>query len=254
MKLKSLLVSLIASSTMAIGFAAHSQEVLKVGSTPTGSPFTFLDTKTNSIQGVMVDIVRAVGKEAGFEVTIEPMAFSALIGSLNAKRIDLISAAMFITPPRQEIVSFSDPVYRYGEGVMVLKDDPKQYVTLEDMKGMTVGVQIGTAFVEPIQKSGFFKEVKLYDNPPDMMRDANAGRIQAGFMDYPIAVSILKAGNHPNLRMATSYKPTVMGSLGIAARKDNPELIQRINTAIKTLQDKGEIEKILTKWDLGSKS
>ena len=61
--------------------------MLKVGSTPTGSPFTFLDTKTNSIEGVMVDIVKAVGKEAGFEVQIEPMAFSALIGSLTSKPV-----------------------------------------------------------------------------------------------------------------------------------------------------------------------
>ena len=70
---------------------------------------------------------------------------------------------------------------------MVLKTDNKEYKSFADMKGMTVGVQVGTAFVEPIQKSGVFKEVKLYDNPPDMMRDANAGRIQGGFMDYPIA-------------------------------------------------------------------
>jgi polar amino acid transport system substrate-binding protein len=32
-------------------------KVLKVGSTPTGIPFTFLDTKTNTIEGVMVDII-----------------------------------------------------------------------------------------------------------------------------------------------------------------------------------------------------
>ena len=36
---------------------AMAQQTLKVGSTPTGIPFTFLDTKTNTIQGVMVDMV-----------------------------------------------------------------------------------------------------------------------------------------------------------------------------------------------------
>src|SRR3546814_19670834 len=92
------------------------------------------------------------------------------------------------------------------------------------MKGMTVGVQVGTAFVQPIQKSGMFKEVKLYDNPPDMMRDANAGRIQGGFMDYPIAPSIIAKGAYPNLKMAKSYEPIVVGSLGIATRPDDTEL------------------------------
>jgi len=233
MKFKTLVVSVFAALSTAT--AAQAQTVLKVGSTPTGSPFTFLDTKTNSIEGVMVDIVKAVGKEAGFEVQIEPMAFSALIGSLTSKRIDIVSAAMFITPQRQQVVSFSEPVYRYGEGLMVLKSDNK----------------VGTAFVEPIQKSGVFKEVKLYDNPPDMMRDANAGRIQGGFMDYPIAAYILTQGNYPNLKMAQSYQPTVMGSLGLATRKDDTALLERINKALAKLKADGAIDQILKKWGLG---
>src|SRR5690606_40924069 len=97
------------AAALALGGAAQAQTVLKVGSTPTGSPFTFLDTKTNTIEGVMVDIIKAVGKEAGFGVQIEPMAFSALIGSLTSKRIDLISADMFNTEPRKNDVRFSYP-------------------------------------------------------------------------------------------------------------------------------------------------
>ena len=41
---------------------ASAQQVLKVGSTPTGVPFTFLDTKTNSIQGIMVDLITEIGR------------------------------------------------------------------------------------------------------------------------------------------------------------------------------------------------
>jgi polar amino acid transport system substrate-binding protein len=252
MKLRSIAVSALAALSLTAAALAQAQTVIKVGSTPTGSPFTFLDTKTNSIEGVMVDIVKAVGKRAGFEVQIEPMPFSALIGSLTSRRIDLVSAAMFITPQRQQVVSFSDPVYTYGEGLMVLKSDTKEYKTFNDMKGMTVGVQIGTAFVEPIQKSGVFKEVKLYDNPPDMMRDANAGRIQAGFMDFPIAAYTLKQGNYPNLRMVPGYQPQVTGSLGIATRKDDTALLEKVNAALKTLKADGTIDGILKKWGLGA--
>ena len=229
---------------------ALAQTVLKVGSTPTGAPFTFLDTKTNTIQGVMVDIITAVGKEAGFGVQIEPMSFSALIGSLTSKRIDLISAAMFITPKREEVVSFSQPVYRYGEGVMLPKSDTKQYTSFADMKGMAVGVEVGTAFVEPIQKSGLFSDVKLYDNPPDMMRDVDTGRIQAGFMDYPIATYIMSQGKYPNLRMDMAYQPVVMGSLGIATRKDDTALLAKIDAAVGKLKANGTIETILKKWGL----
>ena len=68
------------------------------------SGFTFLDTKTNSIQGVMVDIITEVGKDAGFQVQIEPMQFSTLVPSLTSNKIDIISAAMFATAARKEVM------------------------------------------------------------------------------------------------------------------------------------------------------
>ena len=72
--------ALVAASYM----PAQAQKVMKVGSTPTGIPFTFLDTKTNTIQGVMVDLVTEVGKDAGFQVQVEPMQFSTLIAALTS--------------------------------------------------------------------------------------------------------------------------------------------------------------------------
>lgn len=249
MKFAVLAASLITS--FALSLPAHAQQpVLKVASTPTGSPFTFLDTQSQKIDGIMVDIVTAVGKEAGFGVQVEPMQFSALIGSLTSKRVDLISAAMFITPTRQEVVDFSQPIYSYGEGVVVLKKDTGAYTSFNDFKGKRMGVQIGTAFVEPMQKSGLFSEVKLYETTADLMRDANAGRIDAGVLDYPIAAYAVAKGVFPELRMVTTYKPTMVNSIGIATAKGNTELMGKVNTALTKLKADGTIDKILKKWGL----
>src|SRR2546421_11054599 len=107
-------IAMLFAALLANVAGAHAQSVMKVGSTPTGIPFTFLDTKTNTIQGVMVDLVTEIGKDAGFTVQIEPMQFSTLIPSLTSSKIDIIAAAMFITAPRKEVVDFSDPIYTYG--------------------------------------------------------------------------------------------------------------------------------------------
>lgn len=223
-------------------------EVLKVGSTPTGVPFTFLDTKTNTIQGIMVDLIGAVGKEAGFEVQIEPMAFSTLIASLTSGKIDLIAAAMFITPKRQEVIDFSAPIYTYGEGLIVPKDDAKDYVALADLKGLTVGAQVGTTFVDALQSSGLFAEIKAYDTIPDILRDVNAGRVAAGFADYPILAYNLKDGAIPGVRLVESYKPTAIGSVGIGLRKGDQALRDRVDAALAKLKADGTIDRILAKW------
>src|SRR6185369_12427862 len=127
MALKRLVQAAMAAVVLTAAMPASAQQVLKVGSTPTGIPFTFLDTKTNSIQGVMVDLVTEVGKDVGFQVQVEPMQFSTLIAALTSNKIDLISAAMYITPARKEVIDFSEPVYSYGEGLIVPKSDTKDY-------------------------------------------------------------------------------------------------------------------------------
>src|SRR4029079_4855082 len=151
-------------------------KVLKDGSTPTGIPFTFLDTKNNTIEGVMVDLITAIGNDAGVKVEIEGMQFSTLIPALTSNKIDIISAAMFITAPRKEVIDFSGPVYTYAEVLLVPKSDTKDYKEFADLKGATVGAQKGTAFVEPLQKSGLFSDVKIYDNIPAILADVNTGR------------------------------------------------------------------------------
>jgi len=244
------LFAFIATLAALAGSPASAQQTLRVGSTPTGVPFTFLDTKTNTIQGIMVDLVTAVGKDAGFAVQIEPMQFSTLIPALTGNKIDLIAAAMYATPARAQVVDFSSTVITYGEGLVVPAKDTKDYAALADMKGFTVGAQVGTAYVEPLQKSGLFAEVKIYDTIPDILRDVNAGRLQAGFADLPIVAYNLQQGGFPGVRVVRSYASVITGSVGIAVRKSDPALLARINASLEKLRSDGTLQAIMTKWGL----
>ena len=230
--------------------AGDAQQVVRVGSTPTGIPFTFLDTKTNQISGIMVDIIKEIGKDQGFTAEVSPMTFSTLIASLQANKIDVIAAAMYITPPRQEIVDFSDPIYTYGDGLVVSAKDPKDYKTLEDLKGEVVGAQIGTAYVKPLQDSGLFKEIKVYDSIPDIIRDVNIGRIKAGFADYPIVAYQIAQGGYPEARVAKNYKSMLVGSVGIAVRKGDKAMLDKVNASLRKMKSDGTIDKILANWGL----
>src|SRR5262249_1651137 len=205
---------------------------------------------TNTIQGVMVDLITAVGKEAGFQVSIEPMQFSALIAALTANKIDIISAAMYITPARKEVIDFSGPVYSYGEGLVVPKADSKDYGKFENVTGETVGAQVGPVYVEPLKKTGLFADVKVYDSIPDILRDVNTGRLKAGFADFPILAYNLQQGLFPEVRLVKSYKATVLGSIGIGVRKNDGDLLKRIDASLAKLKADGTLKQILAKWGL----
>jgi polar amino acid transport system substrate-binding protein len=233
----------------AIALPAHAQ-TYKAGSTPTGVPFTFLDTKTNTIQGAVVDLTQAIAKDLNVTIEVQGMPFSTLIPSLTAGKIDIIAAALGITPARREVVDFTTPVYSYGEGMVVKADDPKPYASLDELKGEVIGVQVGTVYVEPMRKTGLFKEIKVYDSLADAIRDVSLGRTKAAFGDYPIIAYQIAEGVHKGVRLVKDHKPIVNVDIGMAVRKGDKDLLGKLDASLARLKANGTMDRILGKWSL----
>jgi len=230
--------------------AALAQQTFKVGSTPTGVPFTFMDTKTQTIEGAMVDLITAIGQEQGFKVQVEATPFSALIPSLTSNKIDIISAAMLITPARKEVIDFSDPVFPYPEGLIIKADDSRNYKSLADLKGEVVGAQVGTVYVDFLKKNGEFTEVKTYDSIADIIRDVGLGRLKAGFGDAPIVRYQLSQRKDSGAKVSDSYEPKMDGFVGIGVRKGDKDMLARINAGLAKVKGSGRLDEILKKWNL----
>ncbi|MCL7464871.1 ABC transporter substrate-binding protein [Phaeovulum sp. NW3] len=230
--------------------ATMAQDVThKVGSTPSGVPFTFLDVKTNQIDGVMVDIIRAIGEDQGFKPEVEATQWSALIPSLTSGKIDIIAAAMYATEERAKVVTFTDTVYTYGEGLFVKSDDAGSYKSLDDLAGKTAGVQVGTAYVEPLKVSGKFADVKVYDTIADIMRDVALGRIDVGFGDRPI-VAYQLSQSASDVRLVPEYESQVTGNVAIAVRQDDADLLAKINAGLANIKASGKLDEIIAKWGI----
>ncbi|MDR4127209.1 ABC transporter substrate-binding protein [Yanghanlia caeni] len=242
--------SLCIAGGLSLSAQAAQGETLKVGVTATGIPFTFLNVKDNTIQGMMVDTAEAVAKVAGFEASIDQNVFSALIPALTSNKIDIISAAMLKTPQRAEVVAFSDPVYSYGEGLIVRDDDNTDYTSLDDLKGEIVGAQVGTVFIDMLKAKGHFKEVRSYDSVADLTRDLALGRIKAGVGDQPIIAYQIEQGTFKGVRLAQNYKPTNVGDVCLVVRKGDTALLERLNKAIAQVKADGTLEKIIAKWGI----
>ena len=245
-----MLAAIGAAAMAAFISPAWAGTTLLVGSTPTGVPFTFLDTKTDTIQGMMVDLVAAIAKDNGLRVTIVPMAFSALVPSLTGGKIDVISAAMSATPKREKVVDFTAPVYSYGEGLVVPASDHKTYDSIQDLRGDRVGVEIGTNYYDQMKKSGVFSAVVGYDSIADIISDVEAGRIQAGFGDDPILAYRFAHAAMPRVRLVKEYHPYVVGPINIAVRKDETGLLAEFNASIAKFKRDGTLKAILAKWNL----
>jgi len=240
---------MMAAIVLTSGFA--SAETLKVGSTPTGVPFTYLDVDKNEITGMMVDVVKAIGNHAGFEPDVKSVDWVSLIPALNSGRIDIIAAAMSITEERKKIVDFSDPIFPYTEGVVVRADDNTVYSpTLTETAGKVIGVQQGTNYHKALEQMKGIGEIKVYESIADIMREVELGRIVAGVADRPIMAYQIAQGKFPKLKLANGYESQISAPLGLAIAKDRPELLKRINAGIETIRKNGELDALIAKWKL----
>lgn len=230
--------------------AADTSATYRVGSTSTGVPFTFLDAQTNAPQGVMVDVVRAIAADAGFAVDVQVLPFGALIPSLTSERIELIAAAMVMTDARRQVVAFSDPVYTYGEGLVVSAADTTAYTRYADLQGAIAGAQTGTIYVEPLRASGVFRDVRVYDSLADILRDVGLNRIKAGFGDRPVLAYHLARERHADVRLVDTYQSTLTGDIGIGVRTTDTALLARVNASLARLKSQGAVDDILRKWNL----
>jgi polar amino acid transport system substrate-binding protein len=241
---------LIAGAIGAIGAGcrpAADPNAVVVGSSPTGVPFTFIDPRSNNLTGALIDIVGTVSKIAELPIRFEIVPFAALIPSLTARKIDIICAAILRTPDRERVVSFTDPVYAYGGGVVVPAKEMRVTNTLADLQGRRVGAQVGTSFVGHLRDAGV-DQIATYDSLSDILRDLSNGRIDAAYGDEPILAYQLHVYQRPNLRLVQGFTTTAHQDVCFILRQGDSR-IERLNAAIATTKA-GLMDPILNRWNL----
>jgi polar amino acid transport system substrate-binding protein len=221
-----------------------------VGATPTGIPFAYLDPKTNTMQGAMVDVIRAIAGDAGFTVRFESNPFSALIPALLMNRIDIIGSAMLVTNSRREVIDFSEPVFSYPEGLVVNITDKTPYRSLADLKGQVIGAQTGTVYADFARQAVDLLEVRLYPSIADILREISQGRLAAGVGDAPILAYQLAQNVSLRAHLVPTYESKLAGTIGIGARKTDTDLLKTINASLAKLKSAGTIDKIVAKWNI----
>ena len=229
---------------------AQAQETLRVGATPTAVPFNFLDTRTNTLRGVMIDITQALGKELGFTPELRPIPFGGLVPSLQTDKIDMISSAFAMNAQRAQVVDFSDELFAYSEEVIANSQDTTAYHSSADFAGKKVGVQTGTVSVEPMKAQQGIKELRMYDSMSDMIREVALGRIDVAVGDGPVMLYTVQQSCSSKLRVADDYQKQIRIAIGVAVRKGNSELLARINGGVAKLKADGTLDAILTKWNV----
>lgn len=217
-------------------------DVLKVGTDATFKPFEF--KSNDEFQGFDIDLVNAIAKEIGAEkVEFVDTEFKGLIPGLQAKKFDMIASAMYITDERKETIDFSDTYFPGGLAIMVSENN-KEIKSLEDLKGRKVAVQIGTKSVKFLEENLPEANLVKVEKNTEMFLELESKKVDAVVTGYPAAKAYIKE----NGKMKVLDKTLTEEYYGFGFRKDDTELREAVNKAIKTLKENGEFDKIEAKW------
>jgi len=192
------------------------------------------------IVGFDIELANYIADELGYELDIRDMSFDGLVGALQAGRIDMVISGMSTSQERRENVDFSIEYHRSGE-IFVTKQDAG-LASLDDLKGTTVGVQLGSIQQEgaEILQEEYDFEVKTMDDAQGLIQELLSNRIDAVYLDREVALGFIEAQDLAGFDDPSRVTP----GMAVAFPKKS-ELVEQVDEIIQQAIDTG----VLAEWE-----
>lgn len=222
--------------------------VITVASPQNDVSYFYIDQNTKKIEGTEADIITEIASRLGInKIETKNSPFVNLLEKLNADdSIDIASGGIFITPEREKIVAFTQPIYKATEAVVVPTFSNINFKS--DLKNSVVGVEKGTVYEsmgERWKNDKIIKDIAIFQNSTELLDAIYKRKIDAGIVDSVIVkYSLLKNKNIP-LRILKDYTPELSGNIAIAVRKNDKTLLDAFNEKIKEMKADGTLYAIL---------
>jgi polar amino acid transport system substrate-binding protein len=259
------LLAILLVAVLALGMAACTpqKEKLVMATNAAFPPYEFLDDN-GEYAGIDVEIAALIAKELNMELEVVNVDFGVILGGVQSGKYDMGMAGMTVTDERKEQVNFST-TYAKAKQVVIVKAD-SAYASFEDFytgyttvdgeevpagvkDGIKIGVQQDTtgdiySSSKPAEWGFGEEKVVRYKTGALAVEDLKNGRVTAVIIDNEPAKAFV--AQNPGLKILDGAYADE--EYAIAIGKNNPELLEKVNAALKKLTENGEIQKIVDKY------
>lgn len=222
---------------------------VRVGVEGNYPPFSRLGPD-GKLSGFDIDIALAVCQKMGAECVLVQQEWDGMMPALAARKFDMIVASMTISEERRKAADFSDPYY----------DVPSRWVAkagrLKDhepatLKGQRIIVLRNSPRAKHVAEKYKDSPVLLVNKETDVYLELAAGRGDIGFGSSVVSSeAFLKK---PEGRGFAQVGPTVRldgggGGVGIAFRKGDAVLRDKVNAALKAIKADGTYKRLADRY------
>lgn len=205
------------------------------------------------VSGILPEILAAVAVETGdqYEVQLLPWKRALLMSEKN-KNLGIIGISR--NKEREQIYTFSDPIYFDDIYLVTLKNTTFPFHVIEDLKGKRLGGQYGANYGEEIDRliAQQFFLVDRDSNQVLRMKKLLAARIDAAIIGNGMAGFEAVIASDPQLvssqgNLKVLPQPLVHDPLHLAFLKDheNEAIVARFNKALANFKKTAQYAKII---------
>lgn len=209
-------------------------------------PFVQLGSK-GEYEGFDVDLLNEIGKREGFGISVEARSWNGIFDLLETKEADIVASGVFDTPERASKYGLSVPYHTETMVLIAGKDSPvnsfgeakgKRVAYVPGSLGESILLQLEGKELDPAlaKKSSWPVIQSVMNKSADLAID-NSSSYAHYAKQYP----------DQGLRAITQDNPT-WENVVFVVKKDNTELLNKLNNGITAVKADGTYDKIKTKW------
>ena len=216
------------------------------GTQNASSPYGFQDPSTREYVGYDVDICKAIAKEMGLKLEHKPLSTEARIPELKMGRVDMVAGSMAYLPSRAIEVDYS---LQYLEGnirVLVKKDSGIK--TLADLAGKKVCASSGSSSAAIASKVLTKSNVLTFQTVSQCYLGLQNDKVAAMTAGELVLIRFENDSQKTPTPTEMLSEPTFTEHIGVVVNKDEPDLLNAINVALKKIDGSGELTRIYDKW------
>ena len=205
-----------------------------------------------SLSGFNVEVARAICQELAIGCTVQVRPWDTLIDAMKSGKGDAIIASISASGSLREQIDFSIPYYKTPGRFIARKDAAPFPATAAGLAGRTVGVVAGTAHEAYLKLFFPRAQLKTLATTADLESALKANDVDVAFVDgvtFSIWLSGGGAADCCEFRGGPYLESRFFGEgVGVAVRKDDPELRKAFNWALAELMKNGAYSEIYMKY------
>lgn len=244
-------IHLATGAALLLSTASASAEV-RFGIMNEAYPPFFTKDATGAWIGWEIELMDAVCAEMKETCAIVDMSWDGLIPGLQSKKFDVIWSSMSITDERKKTIAFTDRYYN-TPSKLIGAQDGKGGTASEDIADKTIGIQVSTIQSDYYKK--YYASVaseKTYATLDEAFQDLAVGRIDYVFGDSIPLMTFLQSDFGKGCcedKGNVKDDPEVLGQgIGGGLRKEDTELLAKLNAAIAAVRASGKYAEISGKF------